>query len=149
MHDLFDPASRQEILDRLGRLRPDSVRLWGKMDAGQMLAHCATALEVATGDQPRKQSLIGKLLGPLVRKKLLGPEPFSRNSPTDPAFVFADARDFARERERLVADVHRFAERGPDAAAAATHSFLGRLSGAEWGCLMGKHLDHHLRQFGV
>jgi len=28
------------------------------------------------------------------------------------------------------------------------HSFLGRLSGEEWGIMMYKHLDHHLRQFG-
>ncbi len=27
--------------------------------------------------------------------------------------------------------------------------FLGRLSGEEWGRLMYKHIDHHLRQSGV
>ena len=35
------------------------------------------------------------------------------------------------------------------AAARQTHSFFGRLSGDEWGRLMYKHLDHHLRQFGL
>jgi hypothetical protein len=29
------------------------------------------------------------------------------------------------------------------------HSFLGRLKSDEWGVMMHKHLDHHLRQFGV
>jgi len=29
------------------------------------------------------------------------------------------------------------------------HSFLGRLRSDEWGVMMHKHLDHHLRQFGL
>jgi len=28
-------------------------------------------------------------------------------------------------------------------------SLLGRLKGEEWGRMMWKHLDHHLRQFGA
>ena len=36
-----------------------------------------------------------------------------------------------------------------DAAGKATHSFFGKLSGAEWGELMYKHIDHHLQQFGA
>jgi hypothetical protein len=126
-----------------------SVRQWGKMDAAQMCAHCATALEAGTGDKPLKHKLIGKLLGPLVRKKMLGDEAFPRNSPTDPTFVFTDPREFAVEKQRLQAVIVRFVDRGPARAAEATHSFLGRLSGEEWGRLMGKHLDHHLRQFGL
>ena len=149
MHDLFDDASRREILERLDRLGPESSRQWGKMDAAQMMCHCTTALEAATGDKPRKRSLIGRLLGPLVRGKLLGDQPFSRNSPTDPTFVITDPRDFALEKGRLLAVIHRFVELGPEHAGASTHSFFGRLGGREWGRLMGKHLDHHLRQFGV
>jgi hypothetical protein len=29
------------------------------------------------------------------------------------------------------------------------HPAFGRLSGAAWGALSYKHIDHHLRQFGV
>jgi len=59
-----------------------------------------------------------------------------------------DARDFEREKERLRGLVDRFCEGGPAGAARQTHSFLGRISGEEWGVMMYKHLDHHLRQFG-
>jgi len=149
MHDLFDAASRREILDRLDRLTPDSPRQWGKMTPAQMLAHCANALEVANGDQPKKQIFIGRLFGPLVRKKFLGEAPFPHNSPTDPTFVIQDARDFAAEKARLQSLIGRFVELGPENAGKCVHSFFGRLSGAEWGRLMGKHLDHHLRQFAV
>jgi hypothetical protein len=149
MKSLFAPSERQQILDRLGKLQAAATRQWGKMGPAQMVAHCAIAMEMATGEAPRQQKLIGKLLGPFFKKKLLGEEPFSKNSPTDPAFIVSDPRDFAKEKARLTAVVNRFCDAGPSAADGKVHSFLGRLKGDEWGVMMHKHLDHHLRQFGV
>ena len=149
MDTLFDPAARERILARLAALRPDAPARWGKMDPAQALAHCALALEAATGDHPSKQKLLGRILAPLVRKSVLGPKPFSRNSPTDARLVVADARSFDPERERLLALVAKFAAAGPAGAAPWEHVFFGRLSGEEWGVLMHKHLDHHLTQFGA
>jgi hypothetical protein len=149
MRNLFDPENRQAVLDRLAQLEPGAGRLWGKMSAGQMLAHCSVTLEMATGDQPRQQMMIGRILGPFFKWKLLGEQPFSRGSPTDPAFVVTGERDFAAEKERLTALIDRFCADGPEKAAGRTHSFLGRLRGEEWGVMMYKHLDHHLRQFGA
>ena len=149
MKTLFDDAERGSILQRLGRLQPVSERQWGKMNPAQMMAHCAAALETGTGDTPRKQALIGKVFAPFVRSSLLGDKPFSKNSPTDPTFIVKDERDFAKEKQRLVSVLGRFAEGGPAEAARHVHSFLGKLKGEEWGVMMWKHLDHHLRQFGL
>jgi Protein of unknown function (DUF1569) len=148
MQSLFEPEARVKISGRLAALSPGAVRQWGKMDAAQMLAHCSNALEVATGDRPLKQKLIGKIFGPFVRASLLGDKPFSKGSPTDPSFVIADRRDFAREKDRLAVLIGRFCDAGPAEAGRHVHSFLGRLSGDEWGVMMYKHLDHHLTQFG-
>ena len=114
-----------------------------------MLAHCSAALEIGTGDRARKQALIGKIFGPFVRKQFFGEKPFSKNSPTDPTFVVRDPRDFAGEKARLTALIDRFCAGGPGAASTKTHSFLGRITGEEWGVAMYKHLDHHLQQFGA
>ena len=149
MSSLFVHADREEILGRLEKFQRDAARQWGKMSSSQALAHCSVALEAATGDKPRKQALIGKIFAPFVRKGLLGDRPMPRNSPTDPAFVVTDERDFAAERERLTALIDRFCELGPSNAGAQTHSFFGRLTGEEWGRVMYKHIDHHLRQFGA
>jgi hypothetical protein len=149
MPSLFDADDRDSILERLGKLGCDAPRQWGKMACGQALAHCSVALEAGTGDLPRKQALIGKIFAPFVRKGLLGDRPMPRNSPTDPAFIVADERDFEVERKRLTALIDRFCELGPANAGAQTHSFFGRLTGEEWGRVMYKHLDHHLRQFGA
>ena len=83
-----------------------------------------------------------------MRASMLGDKPFSHGSPTDPDFVIADKRDFDAERRRLTTLIQRFCERGPDAAGAQVHGFFGKLNGQEWGRLVYKHLDHHLRQFG-
>ena len=149
MHDLFDPATRAALAARLARLERTSSRQWGTMDAAQMCAHCAVVLETGNGDRPMQRSLLGKLLSWAIRGRMLGPGRVPRGAPTDPRFVAADPRDFAVEKARLEAALARFCERGPEHAAAQTHVFLGRLTGEEWGCLMGKHLDHHLQQFGV
>jgi hypothetical protein len=149
MHSLFDAADRQSVLGRLAQLQPGADRQWGKMTAAQMMAHCSVALEAGTGDRPRKQKLIGRILGPFVRSSILGEKPFGRSSPTDPAFIVIEEKDFETEKRRLTGIVNRFCDRGPENASAETHSFLGRLSGGEWGVMMYKHLDHHLRQFGA
>jgi hypothetical protein len=149
MHSLFDAADRQSVLGRLAQLQPGAERQWGKMAASQMMAHCSIALEMATGDRPRKHQLIGKIFGPFVRSLLLGEKPFSRNSPTDPTFIVTDEKDFEAEKLRLTGIVNKFCECGPEKAAVQVHSFLGRLNGEEWGIMMYKHLDHHLRQFGA
>lgn len=148
MKSLFHAPDRAALLERLRLLQPDSPRQWGTMDPAQMLRHCALALETATGDRPMKQKLLGKLLTPFIRSLVLGERPFSQDAPTDPSFRVRGSRDFQIEREALMALVAKFVDRGEAEAARQTHAFFGRLSGAEWGLLMHKHLDHHFRQFG-
>lgn len=149
MPTLFAPADRDALLARLDALQPSSPRRWGTMTPAQALAHCAVPLEAAAGLRPMEQKLLGKLLAWLVKGKALGPEPFRTGSPTDPDFVVKDDRDLEAERARVKAAVAELIARGPEAAGAVAHSFFGRLSGEQWGVLMAKHLDHHLRQFGA
>jgi hypothetical protein len=148
VNDLFDDEDRRAILDRIDRLTPASPRQWGRMEVAQMMAHCAFPLEQAVAGRAR-QRLIGRILGPLARRKVLGEEPFGRNSPTDPDYRVADPRDFAVEKTRLLAAIDAFVQCGRAQIARSVHPFFGRLSGGDWGWLMFKHLDHHLRQFGA
>lgn len=149
MKNLFTPADRESLSHRLATLEPGAQRQWGRMDAAQMLLHCARSLEAATGDRPTKQVFLGKLVTPFIRGFVLGEKPWGKNGPTDPSFVVSNACDFEAERIRLATLIDRFVRRGPEGAAKETHAFFGKLSGSEWGRLMYKHLDHHLRQFGI
>ena len=150
MANLFEPQTKQTMMERLSRLTPQASRQWGKMEPAQMLAHCTAAMQVATGELPRKRPFFFKLIAPFARKSFLSEDkPFGKNSPTDPVFVVSDSRDFAKEKERLTATVERFFGGGPATAGRHEHSFLGRITGEQWGIVMYKHLDHHFRQFGA
>ena len=93
---------------------------------------------------------IGYVFGRLVKPLALGDDkPMKRNAPTAPSFVVDDERDLAAERAKLVALIDRFAAAGPAGCTSHPHAFFGRLTPQEWSVLMYKHLDHHLRQFGV
>ena len=150
MPNLFEPQTKQTMMERLSRLTPQASRQWGKMEPAQMLAHCTAAMQVATGELPRKRPFFFKLSAPFARTSFLSEDkPFGKNSPTDPVFVVSDSRDFAKEKERLTATVERFFGGGPATAGRHEHSFLGRITGEQWGIVMYKHLDHHFRQFGA
>lgn len=149
METLFDVACRDRFLARIDRLRTDSARGWGKMDAAQAMAHCALGIEAATGDAKLSRPLFARLIGPFFKGWVLGPKPFSKNSPTHPQLVMTSPKDFEREKARLVASIRKFHDAGPASAARYEHGFVGKLSGEEWGRMQHKHLDHHLRQFGL
>src|SRR5271168_1085047 len=109
MKNLFEPATTEEVNERMAHLRPDSERQWGKMSPAQALAHCTAAMEVSVGLRFPPRNLIGRLIGRRVLKSFLAGKPFPRNSPTDKSFVVKDDRDFAMERQRLLKLIDRFA----------------------------------------
>jgi hypothetical protein len=149
MKSLFDAATANEVKERIGRLGPNSVRQWGKMNAAQAMAHCSIAMESAVGDSLPPRMFVGRILGPLVKSKALKDEPMGRNAPTAKSLVVADDRDLAKERQRLCALIERFCSGGPQGCTKHPHTFFGPLTPDEWARLMYKHVDHHLRQFGA
>jgi hypothetical protein len=140
----------EEVKQRITQLRPDSDRQWGTMNAPQMVAHCSAGLELALGESLPPQLFFGRIMGWLIKPLVLGNDkPMRRNSPTVEGLVVTDDRDLETERERLCGLIDRFAAVGPMGCTTHPHSFFGRLTPKEWAILMYKHLDHHLRQFGV
>jgi hypothetical protein len=150
MKDLYHPVLASALKARLALLRPESERLWGRMTPAQAAAHCAAGLEMALGDRKPPRVLMGSLIGWLIKPMVFGSDaPMHRNSPTAQELVVADQRELAHERERLIALIDRFIAAGPAGCTTHPHSFFGRLKAEQWSMLMYKHLDHHLRQFGL
>ncbi len=149
MKNLFEKETLNEIVARVNRLQPTSQRQWGKMDVAQMLAHCANTMDMASGRLNRPRIFIGRILGRIAKPIFTNEKPFSKNSPTDEKLRIADQREFAREQERLKSGVLQFHEGGESKCSQHPHPFFGPLSPQEWARGMYKHLDHHLRQFGV
>jgi hypothetical protein len=150
MNNLFEAARVKEVKQRMAQLRPNSERVWGQMNPAQALAHCSRGIELALGDRTPPRALLGRIIGRMVKPLALGnDEPMRRNSPTVKELVVQDERELGTERERLCGLIDRFAAAGPEGCTTHPHSFFGRLTSEEWATLMYKHLDHHLRQFGV
>lgn len=151
--NLFDPTLAAETRQRVLQLRPDSQPLWGKMTVAQTLAHCTSGLEMAMGTiHPKRAPFPASVLGLVIKPLVFGNDkPMRRNSPSSPELftVKPDLSDFKRERGRLVAAIDRFTHEGAACCSQHPHPFFGPLQPQQWAILMYKHLDHHLRQFGV
>jgi len=150
MKNLFEPALVDGIKQRTSRLQSTSERQWGKMNPVQAAAHCSAGLQMALGDIRPQRAFVGRILGPIVKGfAFRDDEPMHRNSPTAKELITSDAHDMDVERTRLLGLIDRFAAAGPDDCSTHPHPFFGKLTREQWGILMYKHLDHHLRQFGA
>ena len=150
MKNLFETGTVEEVKQRLRHLRPDSQRLWGKMNPVQAIAHCSAAMQMALGEKVAPRLFVGRLLGRFAKKSMILKErPMPRNSGMDRSLLVVDERDFVVEGQKLREYIDRFATGGPGACTKHPHFFFGTLTPEEWAALMYQHLDHHLRQFGV
>jgi hypothetical protein len=149
MKSLFEEEAYQEVLGRLHNLTAESNPLWGKMNAGQMLRHCQFPLETALGKKTLdKPNFFMKLIMKSFKTSMYNDKAWKKNMPTPRPFQVTDQRDFVKEQqdlEALVAEFHHtkdHKEREP-------HPAFGHFTYDQWGQMQYKHLDHHLRQFGV
>ena len=148
MGTLFDAHDREAILARLDQLAPDQRPIWGRFTAGEMICHVASGIRQGLGEVD-----LGPPRGPLTHWPLnwLGIHliPFPRNAAAAPEMLGRpSAGSWTEDVAELRGAIHRFAGRGPSAAWPPSRVF-GRISGRSWGVLQYKHLDHHLRQFGL
>ncbi len=150
MNSLLNPTDSLTFVNRINTLKPDTPAKWGKMNASQMLAHCNCGLGSALGDVKDKRMFLGYIFGSIGKKDMLKDEPFKQSLPTAKTFVkIGEQPDFNAEKATLLKLIDRYTKGGEAAITTHPHTFFGPMTPAEWDHLMTKHLDHHLRQFGV
>ena len=148
MPSLFDPQIRDTILARVDRLSPARKPLWGRFTAPEMVCHVSCALRQGLGELEA-----GPATGPLAHAPLnwlvihVVPWPKGKGK-SPPEFLATRPTTWEADVSRLRDLIRRFSARGPRAAWPSSRVF-GRISGRSWGVMEHKHLDHHLRQFGV
>jgi hypothetical protein len=147
MKTIWDTDCRGTLLARFGKLTPDARPAWGQMTAAQMLAHLADPMKTAMGTKPVtvKPSAFSN---PIVRTLIIYYLPWPKNAPTAPEFVHAHQEHFGENLAALRITLEEFAAAG-EGKGRAPHPAFGKLSGKAWGRLIYRHLDHHLRQFGL
>ena len=148
--NIFEKSVSEGVIARINALTANTQPDWGKMNVGQMLAHCSVAYEMVYEDKhPKPNAFVRFMLKTFLKPNLVGEKPYKKNSGTAPAFVIADERDFETEKNRLINYITKTQALGETAFDNKESLSFGPLTKTEWSNLFYKHIDHHLTQFGV
>ncbi len=147
---IFNKNISDEIISRINHLNDQSRANWGKMNVAEMLAHCNVTYELVFEDKhPRPNAFMKFILKAFVKKTVTNELPYKHNGQTAPAFIIKDARNFEIEKKRLIEFINKTQHLGDSFFDnKISHSF-GKLNKVEWNNMFYKHIDHHLKQFGV
>ncbi|OIQ28193.1 MAG: hypothetical protein BM564_10235 [Bacteroidetes bacterium MedPE-SWsnd-G2] len=150
MESLFSQETKNKVFNRINQLTPGIKPEWGSMRADQMLTHCQLPLEVSLGYLKLDPNIgfLKKLVFKLFKPALYNDKPFRPNIPTPKEFEIMSSHDFAEERDKLIAVIDQF-HNLPEDYQFPDHPYFGKFNNEQWGKMQYKHLDHHLRQFGV
>jgi hypothetical protein len=147
MKTVFNDTDRRAIYERQGGLTLERTPLWGRMTSGQMLTHLTDSVRMTLGElavQPKR----GPLRLGLIRHAVIHWLPFPKGAPTAPELLLRCAEDCAVEIAELKAAMERMASKA-GTRTWEEHPAFGRMTEHDWGVLVYRHTDHHLRQFGV
>ena len=147
--NLYDKDVYDDVVKRIQTLSPDDTPAWGKMDAGQMLAHCAEAQDVINGKNLKGTPFFVKLFSGLIRNTVVNEKPYRKDTPTHPQYKQLASVDFEQEKKRLLDALATFYSMDKAEAEKLEHPLFGTMSLEERGWASFKHLDHHLKQFNV
>lgn len=148
--DIFNKAVTDEIIERINKLDKNSKPLWGKMNAAQMFAHCNVSYEMIYENiHPKPNPVLKFILKALIKKKVVGEEMYPHNSKTAPQFIMKETKDFDNEKTRLINYIDKTQQLGEIHFDNKESLSFGALNKTEWSNMLYKHLDHHLKQFGV
>lgn len=144
---IWNADERAVLLARFDALKPGAKPAWGVMSVSQMVKHCTLPFLAAAGemtvtpkDTPFKFWVMKKLIIYVL--------PWPKGAPTALEFLNLDEGDLKERVAELKRVANRFAAKGPEQKF-SPHAAFGELTGADWGALMHRHLEHHLHQFNA
>lgn len=149
MKSLFDKIESEKLIQRSSIIWAETKPLWGSMNAGEMFYHCNfTNKQVLEGNKIKRKStfkeyalkIFALYLKPEFPKNIKG---LKRNDAKGKISI----EEFETQKKEFADIVRQISEHKKEIM--TTHPKFGNLSQNEWGKALWKHLDHHLRQFGV
>ncbi len=150
MKNIFDKTITDEVINRINKLSPSSQRVWGKMNVAQMLAHCSVTYEMVYEDKhPKPNPFMKIILKFFVKQGVVGEKLYKQGLPTASQFLIKEEKDFEFEKKRLIAYIVRTQELGASYFNNKESLSFGKLTSEEWNNMFYKHIDHHLKQFGL
>lgn len=153
MRSIRDDRTLSSLVARLNRLDPDTPPRWGTLTAGEMLCHLGDAHESVLGARDSGGPTASGRSRPLFKwLALYAPIAWPKGVKTlpgvDPRVDGTRPVDFERDRERAIASLKRLAAAGPSDLT-PRHFLFGAMSARDWHRWAYRHVEHHLRQFGL
>ncbi|MBX7244100.1 MAG: DUF1569 domain-containing protein [Candidatus Sumerlaeaceae bacterium] len=145
----LDESTLPSFEQRLQGITGDSQRKWGTMSASQVLAHLAQSLKMSLGELEGVEDRSNFLIRPIF-KFIVRNFHFARNVKAPRIFFPESSGTLETERAEVLVLMRRFVEEsGREPNRRAVSPIMGPTELSFWRLVNGKHLDHHLRQFGV
>ena len=148
MENIFNDADYHLTVQRIKSLTVDSKRRWGKMNINQMLEHCSIQLKLALNLLPSK-----RYEGSFIFRTQLGrwltlyviPWPHGAATPSQMNMLKNNVaeQDFLTEKNQLLFLLGEIKQK----QMLTPHPFYDELNQKDWGRLIWKHINHHLKQF--
>ncbi len=148
---IFDEAKRRGIVERIDKLSLNNKALWGKMTAAEMLCHCSDGFKMALGEREvadKSNFFLRNFAKPLVLYVVPIPKGAPAANEINPHIDGTKPADFEADKQILLDYIEKLCT-VPENYAWAKHASFGQMNRREWGVLAYKHLDHHLKQFGI
>lgn len=150
MKNIFDNQTINEFKVRINQLNPEAQPAWGKMNVFQMLKHCTENERMMVREKNYKRVFIGRIFGKMALKKNIKDDaPLAKNSPTNPELIFTGTGDIAQQKQLWIALLEKYPNMQSNDYADFVHPFFGKMDSEQISRFAYKHVDHHLRQFGV
>ena len=153
MPTIANAATLESLIERMGRVAPESTGRWGTLTPGEMFCHLGDACEGAIGKRvPPGATPPNPLPTPVKFLLLYSPLRFPKGVETragvNPRKEGTRPGDFGKDRARAIDGLRAVASAGSETLA-ANHFRFGKMTPSAWHHWAFKHTDHHLRQFGV
>ena len=145
---MFDPVVHALFQERIGSLRTDAPRRWGRMTCSQMVCHLIDQLRIALGELPT-QPVPGVVRYPPLKQVVINVLPWPKGRIQGPPEAFTTvSSEWEKDLRQLQQLLEEFGRRKARTEW-APHPMFGRMSGRLWSQLTCRHFDHHLTQFGA
>jgi hypothetical protein len=151
MRSLAIPGAIEELVSRVQTIQPEAKRHWGLMTAHEMLCHLADSFRIVLGERPVVMVPANRVTRHLMRLVALHvplrwPRGIRTVPEVDPKRDGTRPSAFEADRQAVLTLLQRFAAND---ARYARHPMFGAMSRHDWMIWGYRHMDHHLRQFGV
>lgn len=153
MKSINDNHEYDLIIRRISHLTPATKSLWGKMDVNEMICHQSDPLRDIMGIRIT-EPVVPKEMQPKIYEMVMTEEDWAHDLPTFPPYLQAaegggtKPTTFDQDKKALLDLLTKYHTLAPDFQF-HPHAGLGVLTKDQFGMFFWKHIDHHLRQFGV